>query len=104
MKRREFITLLGGAAASCIAGMIGLLTGLSGFDSAAAREMCGHASLSSSSRLALSCGRKKVDPVRLASGLARLETRPVAMASPLIAITMGIVVVACLATRVPGVP
>src|SRR6476620_1657704 len=36
---------LKGAAASCIAGMIGLLTGLSGFDSAAAREMCGHASL-----------------------------------------------------------
>jgi hypothetical protein len=26
------------------------------------------------------------------------------MASPLIAITMGIVVVACVATRVPGVP
>jgi hypothetical protein len=92
------------AAAACIAGMIGLLTGLSGFESAAAREMRGHASLSSSSRFALSCGRKKVDPVRLASGLARLETRPVAMASPLIAITMGIVVVACLATRVPGVP
>jgi len=91
------------AAAACIAGMIGLLTGLSGFESAAAREMRGHASLSSSSRFALSCG-KKVDPVRLASGLARLETRPVAMASPLIAITIGIVVVACLATRVPGVP
>jgi hypothetical protein len=28
----------------------------------------------------------------------------VALASPLIAITMGIVVVACLAARVPGVP
>ncbi len=92
------------AAAACIAGMIGLLTGLSGFESAAGREMRGHASLSSSSRFALSCGRKKVDPVRLPSGLARLETRPVAMASPLIAITIGIVVVACLAARVPGVP
>jgi hypothetical protein len=81
------------AAAACIAGIIGLLTGLSGFESAAGREMLGHASLSSSSRFALSCGRKKVDPVRLASGLARFETRPVAMASPLIAITMGIVAV-----------
>src|SRR5262249_40264208 len=95
---------LKGAAPACIAGMIGLLTGLSGFESAATWEMRGHASLRSSNRFALSCGRKKVDPVRLASGLARLETRPVAMASPLIAITMGIAVVACLATRVPGVP
>src|SRR5262245_12738405 len=71
-------TKLKGAAASCIAGMIGLLIGLSGFESAAAWEICGHASLSSSSRFALSCGRKKVDPVRLPSGLARLVTRPVA--------------------------
>ena len=33
----------------------------------------------------------------LASGLARLATRPFATASPMIAITMGIVVVACFA-------
>jgi hypothetical protein len=33
---------LKGAAAACIAGMIGLLTGLSGFESAAGREMLGH--------------------------------------------------------------
>jgi hypothetical protein len=35
--------------------------------------------------------KEKVEPVTLASGLARLATRPVATASPLIAITMGIV-------------
>ena len=61
-------------AAACIAGMIGLLTGLSGFESAAGREMRGHPSLSSSSRFALSCGRKKVDPVRCPWALPRLET------------------------------
>ena len=42
--------------------------------------------------------------MRFASGCARLVTMPVAMASPLIAMTIEIVVVACLAVRVPGVP
>jgi hypothetical protein len=91
-------------APACIAGMIGLLTGLFGFERAATRATSGQASLSNSSLFALSSGRKKVDPVRFASGRARLVTMPVAMASPLIAMTMGIVVVACLAARVPGVP
>src|SRR6266540_3347849 len=77
-------------AADCIAGMTGLLTGLSGFDSAAGCAISGNASFSTSSRLAFNCGRKKVEPVTLASGLARLATSPVATASPLIAITMGI--------------
>jgi len=86
-------------AADCIDGMIGLLTGLSGFESAVGCEMLGHASLSTSSRFALSSGRKNVEPVTLASGLARLDTRPVATASPLMAITMGMVEVACLAAR-----
>ena len=99
-----FWAIMRDAAVACIAGMIGLLTGLWGLESAAVREMRGYASLSTSSRFALSFGRKNVDPVMLPSGLARLETRPVATASPLIAITMGIVVVACLAARVPGVP
>ncbi len=66
--------------------------------------MLGHASLSTSSRFALSSGRKNVEPVTLASGLARFDTRPVATASPLMAITIGMVEVACLAARVPGVP
>ena len=84
--------------------MIGLLTGLSGFESAVGCVMLGHASLSTSSRFALSSGRKNVEPVTLASGLARFDTRPVATASPLMAITIGMVDVACLAARVPGVP
>src|SRR5207245_7964121 len=94
---------LNAVAADCIAGMIGLLTGLSGFESAVGCEMLGQASLSTSSRFALSSGRKNVEPVTLAPGLARLDTRPVATASPLMAITIGMVEVVCFAARVPGV-
>lgn len=86
-----------------MAEMIGLLTGLFGFESAAGCATLGHASLSTSSRFALSSGRKNVEPVKLASGLARFDTSPVATASPLMAITIGMVEVACFAARVPGV-
>ena len=61
----------------------------------------GTLSLSSSSRLTASSGVKNVNPVTFPAGLAMLETRPEATASPLTAITMGIVAVACLAARFP---
>jgi hypothetical protein len=59
-------------AADCIAGMIGLLTGLPGFESAVGCEILGLASLSTSSRFALSSGRKNVEPVTLAQALRGL--------------------------------
>ena len=64
--------------------------------------MRGNASLSNSSRFALSSGVKKDDPVMLPPGRARLATSPAATASPTGAMTIGIVVVACLAARAPG--
>ena len=45
-----------------------------------------------------------MEPVTLPPGRARLWTRPVATASPLMAMTMGMVVVAALAARAPGAP
>ena len=65
--------------------------------------MRGNTSLSSSSRFALSSGLKNDNPVTFPPGRARLATRPAATASPTDAMTIGIVVVACLAARVPGV-
>jgi len=53
---------------------------------------------------AASSGLKNVDPVTLPSGRARLDTIPDPKASPTTATTMGIVVVAFLAARTPGVP
>ena len=64
----------------------------------------GTASLSNSRRFAVISGPKMVNPVTFPSGRARLPTRPVATASALAAITMGIAVVALLAARIPGVP
>src|SRR2546426_9224183 len=61
-------------------------------------------SLSSSSSFAMSSGTESVEPVMLPPGRARLATTPVATASPMPTMTMGIVVVACLAARAPGVP
>src|SRR5262249_42984401 len=61
------------------------------------------ASLRTSRRLAISSGLKKDDPVTFPPGRARLATMPVATASPLTVMTMGMVVVACWAARVPPV-
>src|SRR5262249_40077840 len=47
---------------------------------------------------------KKLDPVMLPPGRAKLATMPPAIGSPMIAITMGMVVVARLAAAVAGVP
>jgi hypothetical protein len=58
--------------------------------------------LSSSIRFAKSSGDKKLTPVIFPPGRARLATTR--KASPIFATTMGIVVVAALAARVPGVP
>ena len=60
--------------------------------------------MSSSSRFALSSGKKKLDPVMFPPGRAMLATNPVATASPTSVMTIGIVVVACLTARLPGVP
>jgi hypothetical protein len=47
-----------------------------------ARAIEGAISFSSSSRFAINSGLKKVDPVTLPPGFARLATIPVATASP----------------------
>jgi hypothetical protein len=80
------------------------LIGLSGFRKIATFALRDAASLINSSRLAQISGLNSVVPVTLPPGFARLAIIPVATASPLIAITMGIVAVAIMAARVPGVP
>jgi hypothetical protein len=68
------------------------------------RVSCGMASLSNSTLFPLISGLKKLDPVMLPPGRAKLATMPPAIGSPMIAITMGMVVVARLAAAVAGVP
>ena len=80
------------------------LMGFAGFTRTPTSARPGTFSLSSSSRLTASSGVKNVNPVTFPPGRAMLDTRPVATASPLTAITMGIVAVACLAARIPGMP
>src|SRR2546426_494570 len=71
---------------------------------AATRESVGTASLRTSSRLPLTAGAREDSPVMCPPGRARLATRPSPTGSPLTAMTMGIVVVACWAARSATVP
>jgi len=64
---------------------------MSGFQSTATRERPGTASLSSSSRFALSSGEILLSPVTFVPGRARLLTNPVPTGSVLMVITIGIV-------------
>ena len=78
-------------------------SGLSGFVRTATRLIRGNASLSN--RVASRDLRTEhAEPVTFPPGRARLVTRPEATGSPLDAMTIGMVVVACLAACVPGVP
>jgi hypothetical protein len=61
------------------------------------RRIAGTISLSCSIRFAISSGAKKVDPVTLPPGWARLATRPTATASLYVAIMIGMVELARLA-------
>src|ERR1043166_2641869 len=79
------------------------MAGLAGFQSTATREIFGIACLSSPSRLASSSGPRTVMPVTLPPGRARLATRPLRTGSPTEAMTTGMVDVACLAAKAPGV-
>jgi hypothetical protein len=87
-----------------IASSTGTCEGSSALTRTATRAARGIASLSNSSRFDMSSRTKKVDPVTFPPGRARLATRPDATASPLVVMTIGIVVVACLAARTLAVP
>src|SRR5262249_59896105 len=82
----------------------GAWTALPGFQTTVARLRTGITSFRSWSRFAAISGKKKDAPVKLPPGRARLVTRPAAIGSPVTVITIGIVVVACFATRVGGGP
>src|ERR1700730_18127914 len=77
---------------------------LSGFQRKATREREGMTSLRSCKRLPATSGPRMVFPVILPPGRARLDTSPAPTGSPIPIMMMGIVVVACLAARVGGVP
>ena len=67
------------------------------------RDTPGIASLSNSSRLPLKSLVSLVSPVIFPPGCAKLSISPSATGSPVIIITMGIVLVACLAARIPPI-
>jgi hypothetical protein len=67
------------------------------------RASLGTASLSISSLFVLSSNDKLESPVTLPPGRARFATNPAATGSPLLVITMGMVVVAFLAANAGGV-
>src|SRR5207253_2187564 len=69
----------------------------------ATRARPGTASLRSSSRFPMSSGFMTLSPVRFPPGRARLATNPAPTGSALDAMTMGMVLVACLAARAAAV-
>ena len=77
--------------------------GLAGFQRMATRETVGSTSLRNSSCFPTSSGARAASPVTLPPGRARLATRPLPTGSLTPTITMGIVVVACLAASAAGV-
>src|SRR5260370_7620968 len=79
------------------------LEALSGFQRKATREMVGIASLRICNRLAPTSGPRMVLPVIFPPGRARLGTRPARTGSPIDIMTLGIVMVACLAAKLAGV-
>src|SRR5438874_5782199 len=91
-------------AAACTSWNWRTLEALSGFQRKATRETVGIASLRICSRLAPTSGPRMVLPVIFPPGRARLGTSRARTGSPIEIMTMGIVVVACLAAKLAGVP
>ena len=86
------------AAASCTSLNVGLgIRALAGLTSTAMRAAAGTSSRSSSSRFAANSALRKLIPVTLPPGRARLATRPSLTGSSPTVKTIGIVVVAALA-------
>ena len=92
------------AAGSTSLTVVSVFAALAGLTSTATRVAAGTSSRSSSSRFAANSPLKKLMPVRLPPGRARLATRPSLTGSSPTAKTMGIVVVAALAANAAGVP
>src|SRR5262249_53176831 len=88
---------------ACISSNWRTLEALSGFQRKATRKTVGMASLRICSRLAPTSGPRMVLPVIFPPGRARLGTSPARTGSPIEIMTMGIVVVACLAAKLAGV-
>src|SRR5262249_53036823 len=91
-------------AAACISSSWRTLEALSGLKRKATRETVGITSLRICSRLAPTSGPRMVLPVIFPPGRARLGTSPARTGSPIEIMTMGTVVVACLAAKLAGVP
>src|SRR5262245_34167532 len=91
------------AAASTSRTMISETAALVGLTSTARRTMRGTNSRRSSNRFDTTSDPKKLTPVRLPPGRARLETRPSLTGSSPAVNTMGIVAVADLAASAEGV-
>src|SRR5262249_44375799 len=91
-------------AARCSSSNCRTLEALSGFQRKATRETVGITSLRICSRLAPTSGPRTLLPVIFPPGRARLGTSLAGTGSPIEIITIGIVVVDCLAARLAGVP
>ena len=91
------------AAASTSRNVASVIDAWAGLTSTAMRAAPGTNSRNSPSRLAARSAAKKLTPVRLPPGRAKLETKPSLTGSLPVAKTMAIVVVAALAARAEGV-
>jgi hypothetical protein len=78
--------------------------GFAGFHRMATRDTVPSASLRSSSRFPARSDRTMASPVTLPPGRARLATRPAATGSPMVVMTIGVVVVARWTARTTGGP
>ena len=92
------------AAGSTSLNVVSVFAALAGLTSTATRAAPGTSSRRSSSRFAVNSPLKKLIPVRLPPGRARLATRPSLTGSSPTMKTMGIVVVAALAANAAAVP
>src|SRR2546422_4975469 len=91
-------------AARCVSPKSITFTGFAEFQRTATRDILGTASLRTSISFALKSGLKNDIPVILPPGRARLATNPARTGSPLGAMTIGIVRVACFAARTSPSP
>src|SRR5262245_28013893 len=95
---------MAGAAAATSLNIDSVYVALVGLTSTAMRTAAGTTSRRSSSRFAANSTAKKLTPVRLPPGRARLVTRPSLTGSSATTKTIGIVAVAALAAKVEGKP
>jgi hypothetical protein len=100
---RDWTSIPSARATVSVSFKLPVLLGSAGFQRTPSRVNLGKVSFSNSSRFPAKSEAMFVSPVIFPPGRARLVMIPVATGSPVV-MTMGMVLVACLAARAPVVP